>query len=286
MTTTTLAPVDQAYIEEVVRKAIANMMNSVSSRDRYEMELRERVIRVEEGLKRQSELMQAGFALMEKRFEQVDKRFEQMQQEMQKGFDQQHRGIIYVRAEYPLAIKRINRAIEQARNYGLMGKDIFGTGFDFDAFVYPGAGAFVCGESTALMFSLEGKRGMPRAKPPRSAEAGLWGQHRRTRCMARKCQQGDEFIGAIAQHQRITVRHAHMVRNGMLQIIDALAGVTVDSHSPKALTQFCLQTVGQSIGVFHGVQLDHARGVLHGVSLHVLQVLSDVRKIAHWVLKL
>jgi NADH:ubiquinone oxidoreductase subunit F (NADH-binding)/NAD-dependent dihydropyrimidine dehydrogenase PreA subunit len=67
-------------------------------------------------------------------------------------------------------------AIEQGRNLGVLGKDIFGTGFDFDAWVYPGAGAFVCGESTALMFSLEGKRGMPRAKPPRSAEAGLWGQ--------------------------------------------------------------------------------------------------------------
>jgi NADH:ubiquinone oxidoreductase subunit F (NADH-binding)/(2Fe-2S) ferredoxin/NAD-dependent dihydropyrimidine dehydrogenase PreA subunit len=86
-----------------------------------------------------------------------------------------HEGYLYVRAEYPLAIKRLNQAIEQARNYGLLGKDIFGTGFDFDAYVYPGAGAFVCGESTALMYSLEGKRGMPRAKPPRSAEAGLWG---------------------------------------------------------------------------------------------------------------
>ena len=87
-----------------------------------------------------------------------------------------HEGYLYVRAEYPLAIKRLNLAIEQARNYGLFGKDIFGTGFDFDAWVYPGAGAYVCGESTALMFSLEGKRGMPRVKPPRSAEAGLWGQ--------------------------------------------------------------------------------------------------------------
>ncbi len=87
-----------------------------------------------------------------------------------------HEGYLYVRAEYPLAIKRLQIAIEQARNYGLLGKDIFGTGFDFDVWVYPGAGAFVCGESTALMYSLEGKRGMPRAKPPRSVEAGLWGQ--------------------------------------------------------------------------------------------------------------
>ncbi len=87
-----------------------------------------------------------------------------------------HQGYIYVRAEYPLAIHRLNIAIEQAKNYGLLGKDIFGSGFDFDIGIYPGAGAFVCGESTALMYSLEGKRGMPRIKPPRSTEAGLWGQ--------------------------------------------------------------------------------------------------------------
>lgn len=87
-----------------------------------------------------------------------------------------HEGYLYVRAEYPLAVKQLNHAIEQAQDLGLLGKDIFGTGFDFDLWVYPGAGAFVCGESTALMYSLEGKRGMPRIKPPRSAEAGLWGQ--------------------------------------------------------------------------------------------------------------
>jgi NADH:ubiquinone oxidoreductase subunit F (NADH-binding)/NAD-dependent dihydropyrimidine dehydrogenase PreA subunit/(2Fe-2S) ferredoxin len=87
-----------------------------------------------------------------------------------------HQGYIYVRAEYPLAIQRLNIAIEQARNYGLLGKNILDSGFDFDISIYPGAGAFVCGESTALMYSLEGKRGMPRIKPPRSTEAGLWGQ--------------------------------------------------------------------------------------------------------------
>ncbi len=87
-----------------------------------------------------------------------------------------HQGYIYVRAEYPLAIHRLNIAIEQARNYGLLGKNILSSGFDFDIEIYPGAGAFVCGESTALMYSLEGKRGMPRIKPPRSTESGLWGQ--------------------------------------------------------------------------------------------------------------
>jgi len=87
-----------------------------------------------------------------------------------------HQGYVYVRAEYPLAIQRLNIAIGQAKDYGLLGKDIFGSGFDFEIGIYPGAGAFVCGESTALMYSLEGKRGMPRIKPPRSTEAGLWGQ--------------------------------------------------------------------------------------------------------------
>jgi NADH:ubiquinone oxidoreductase subunit F (NADH-binding)/(2Fe-2S) ferredoxin/NAD-dependent dihydropyrimidine dehydrogenase PreA subunit len=86
------------------------------------------------------------------------------------------KGYIYVRAEYPLAIQRLQKAIEDARSYGLLGEDILDKGFNFDVEIYPGAGAFVCGESTALMYSIEGKRGMPRIKPPRSAEAGLWNQ--------------------------------------------------------------------------------------------------------------
>ncbi len=85
-------------------------------------------------------------------------------------------GYIYVRAEYPLAIQRLQKAIEDARDYGLLGKNILDSGFNFDIAIAPGAGAFVCGESTALMYSIEGKRGMPRIKPPRSAEAGLWNQ--------------------------------------------------------------------------------------------------------------
>jgi NADH:ubiquinone oxidoreductase subunit F (NADH-binding)/(2Fe-2S) ferredoxin/Pyruvate/2-oxoacid:ferredoxin oxidoreductase delta subunit len=85
-----------------------------------------------------------------------------------------HQGYIYCRAEYPLAIKRLNIAIAQARDYGLMGKDILGSGHDFDIEIYQGAGAFVCGEETALMNSLEGKRGMPRPRPPFPAQQGLW----------------------------------------------------------------------------------------------------------------
>ena len=85
-----------------------------------------------------------------------------------------HQGYIYCRAEYPLAIHRLNIAIDQAKEYGLLGKDILGTGFDFDLEIYQGAGAFVCGEETALMTSIEGKRGMPRPRPPFPAVAGLW----------------------------------------------------------------------------------------------------------------
>ncbi len=85
-----------------------------------------------------------------------------------------HHGYIYCRAEYPLAIHRLNIAIAQAKEAGLLGKDILGTGFDFDLEIYQGAGAFVCGEETALMTSIEGKRGMPRPRPPFPAVAGLW----------------------------------------------------------------------------------------------------------------
>jgi len=85
-------------------------------------------------------------------------------------------GYVYVRAEYPIAVARLQMAIEQAREYGLLGKNIFGSGFDFDLFIRLGAGAFVCGEETALMTSIEGKRGEPRPRPPYPAVKGLWGK--------------------------------------------------------------------------------------------------------------
>ena len=83
-------------------------------------------------------------------------------------------GIIYVRAEYPLAIHRLEIAMSQAREKGYLGKNIFGSGFDFDLRIKAGAGAFVCGEETALIASLEGERGMPRLKPPFPAAKGYW----------------------------------------------------------------------------------------------------------------
>ncbi len=84
-------------------------------------------------------------------------------------------GIIYVRAEYPLAVTRLKKAIQQMRDYGLLGKDILGSGFEFDIAIKEGAGAFVCGEETALIASLEGQRGMPRPRPPYPADRGLYG---------------------------------------------------------------------------------------------------------------
>ena len=85
-------------------------------------------------------------------------------------------GYIYVRAEYPIAVKRLQIAIDQAREYGLLGKDIFGTGFNFDVHIRLGAGAFVCGEETALLASIEGRRGEPRPRPPFPAVKGLFGK--------------------------------------------------------------------------------------------------------------
>jgi NADH:ubiquinone oxidoreductase subunit F (NADH-binding)/(2Fe-2S) ferredoxin len=85
-----------------------------------------------------------------------------------------NQGFIYIRAEYPLAIHRLEIAIAQAKEYGLLGKNILGTGFDFDIELRLGAGAFVCGEETALLASIEGKRGMPKPRPPFPAVKGLW----------------------------------------------------------------------------------------------------------------
>ena len=87
-----------------------------------------------------------------------------------------NKGYIYVRAEYPIAVQRLKIAINQAREYGILGNQIFGTDFSFDIEIRLGAGAFVCGEETALLESIEGRRGQPRIKPPYPASAGLWGK--------------------------------------------------------------------------------------------------------------
>lgn len=85
-----------------------------------------------------------------------------------------NQGYVYIRAEYPIAVERLNIAIDQAREYGMLGKNIFNSGFDFDLEIRLGAGAFVCGEETALMTSIEGNRGEPRCRPPFPAVKGLW----------------------------------------------------------------------------------------------------------------
>jgi NADH-quinone oxidoreductase subunit F len=87
-----------------------------------------------------------------------------------------NQGYAYIRAEYPLAVERFGKALEQARQMGLLGKNIFNTGFDFDIEIRMGSGAFVCGEETALMTSIEGNRGEPRPRPPFPAAKGLWGK--------------------------------------------------------------------------------------------------------------
>lgn len=87
-----------------------------------------------------------------------------------------NKGYIYVRAEYPIAVKRFQNAIDAAKEYGILGKNIFGTEFEFDLEIRLGAGAFVCGEETALLESIEGRSGRPRLKPPFPANSGLWGK--------------------------------------------------------------------------------------------------------------
>lgn len=87
-----------------------------------------------------------------------------------------HYGYVYIRAEYPIAVERLKIALDQAREFGLLGTNILGTGFDFDIEIRLGAGAFVCGEETALIHSIEGKRGVPTPKPPFPAVKGVWGK--------------------------------------------------------------------------------------------------------------
>jgi NADH-quinone oxidoreductase subunit F len=87
-----------------------------------------------------------------------------------------HQGYIYVRQEYPLAVANVGIALEQAEEHGFLGENILGSGFDFNITVHRGAGAFVCGEETALIASIEGRRGMPRPRPPYPAVSGLWGK--------------------------------------------------------------------------------------------------------------
>ncbi len=87
-----------------------------------------------------------------------------------------HEGYLYVRMEYPLAVKRLYRAVAAAKTFGVLGDNIFGSGFNFTMHIMEGAGAFVCGEETALMASIEGRRGMPMPKPPFPAQSGLWGK--------------------------------------------------------------------------------------------------------------
>ena len=87
-----------------------------------------------------------------------------------------HQGFVYIRNEYPLAVRHLQRAIDQAREYGLLGKDILGSPFDFNLSIKLGSGAFVCGEETALIASIEGRIGEPRPRPPFPAQSGLWGK--------------------------------------------------------------------------------------------------------------
>ena len=95
---------------------------------------------------------------------------------LQDVYKRQTQGYVYVRAEYPIAVKRLQIAIEQAKELGVIGKNIFNSGFDFDLGIRLGAGAFVCGEETALMTSIEGHRGEPRNRPPFPAVEGLFGK--------------------------------------------------------------------------------------------------------------
>ena len=118
------------------------------------------------------------------------------------------RGYIYVRAEYPLAVERLKIALAQASERGLLGKNILGTGFDFDLEIRMGSGAFVCGEETALLTSIEGNRGEPRPRPPFPAAQGLWGKPTR----AEQRRNLRQRAGDHPRRRRVVRRPRHRAR--------------------------------------------------------------------------
>jgi NADH-quinone oxidoreductase subunit F len=179
-------------------------------------------------------------------------------------------GYIYCRAEYPLAIERLNIALAQMKECGLLGDNILGSGFNFEIIIKEGAGAFVCGEETALMASIEGKRGMPRSRPPFPAQAGLWGKPTNINNVetwgnvsAILQKGGDWYAGFGTEKSKGTKTFAlagKVVRTGLIEvpmgiplsdIIYEIGGGIVDNKSYKAV-----QTGGPSGGCLPTSLLD------------------------------
>ncbi len=179
-------------------------------------------------------------------------------------------GYIYIRAEYPIAVKRLQIAIDQAHEYGLLGKDIFGTGFDFDISLRLGAGAFVCGEETALMTSIEGKRGEPRPRPPFPALKGLFQKPtilNNVETWANVTQiilNGPEWFRSIGTERSAgtkvfalggKIKHTGLVEVPMgttlREIVEEIGGGVPDGHTFKAA-----QTGGPSGGCIPASEMD------------------------------
>ena len=137
-------------------------------------------------------------------------------------------GYVYVRAEYPLAVKRIRKAVQDARAAGFLGKRVMGSELDFDIRVMEGAGAFVCGEASAMVCSIMGNRGMPRPKPPRTAEKGLWGKPTVVNNVETLAQVGRIILEGAAEYRRIGTEGApgtktyaltgHVANTGLIEV--------------------------------------------------------------------
>ena len=143
-------------------------------------------------------------------------------------------GYIYVRAEYPLAVKRLKTAISQAEEAGLIGDDILGTGFSFRLHINKGAGAFVCGEGSALTASIEGERGMPRTKPPRTVEQGLFGK--------------PTVLNNVETYRNIKIAVVHGLKNAADLLDDIKAGnAHYDFVEVMACRRGCILGGGQPV---------------------------------------
>jgi len=183
------------------------------------------------------------------------------------------RGFIYVRAEYPLAVKRLRTAISQAKAKGFLGKKILGTSFNFAIELFQGAGAFVCGESTALVLSIEGRRGMPKAMPrPRTTEVGLWDKPtllnnvKTYACVAPIIQKGASWFNSIGtEKSRGTAVFALTGKINNCGLIEVPMGVTfreiiydIGGGIPEGKKFKAVQTGGPSGGCLPADYLDMA----------------------------
>ncbi len=219
-----------------------------------------------------------------------------------------HQGYLYIRAEYPLAVKRVREALAVCYEHGYLGKDILGSGFDLDLQIMEGAGAFVCGEETALLASIEGQRGMPRFRPPYPAEKGLFGKPTLVNNVETFCtvswiiRQGAEAFGRLGTSSsagaKVFALAGKVARGGLIEvpmgitikeIVEEIGGGVADGRTFKAVqiggpSGGCIPASMSHLGVDYE-ELAHAGAIMGSGGLVVLDDTDCMVDIARYFLE-